>query len=384
MTHSYFERLPPELLIPILTSLSGLESLDSILRASPAAYRVFDTYYEEIFEPLLSSGEIHQFTVSLIRISAYLRTSFLPPHVHDLHSLRNCLAEETTTYSHRKIVSLTVGCLDYYLSLFHALKPEHLVDKEFIYYHKQGEGGKHDYVGAWQLDPAREPFPMRDAGPPTWVEEQRVMRACWRLELFQSARVVIEAGRLPWPPDVEIYEPFVNEMGTDPLRFYDVAAGAPWWSHHSRVPPGHDEGDVNPYLTSEIERDLDAELIITVQTYLAEKNRQNIIASHDFLARARRRSWAAPAPEGPEDSDVLGNVWGVLLFFHDVSGGEYPEQSHWAPPHSPIKHVTFEPFRRVGFAIWSERRMRAGGFFGPPPFRIATTSTPAWRPGGAS
>lgn len=205
MTHSCFERLPPELLIPILTNLSGLECLYNILQASPAAYRVFGAYSVEIFEPVLSSGDLMKFTVSLIRIAAYLRQFSLPPYVYDLCSLRNCLADETTTYrwdpplwehppcplpagitatalrgilaSHRKIMSLTVGCLDYYLGLFRALKPEHLVDKKFYYDHKQGDGGKHDYVGAWELDPPREPFPMCDAGPPTWVEEQRVLRA---------------------------------------------------------------------------------------------------------------------------------------------------------------------------------------------------------------
>lgn len=54
------------------------------------------------------------------------------------------------------------------------------------------------------------------------------------------------------------------------------------------------------------------------------------------------------------------------MFYYDVAGGD-SDQEHWAWPHSPIKHVSFEPFRRAGFAIWGERRMRAGGFFGPPP-----------------
>ncbi|KAK8059154.1 hypothetical protein PG996_009084 [Apiospora saccharicola] len=382
MTHSYFERLPPELLIPILNNLSGLECLDSIMQASPAAYRVFDTHYGEIFEPLLSSGDIHQFTVSLIRITAYLRTSSLPPHFHDLFSLRSCLAGETTTYkwdpprwehppcplppeipattlrgilaSHRKVVSLTVGCLDHYLDLFHALKPEHPVDKSFHFCHEEGEG-KYDYVGAWQLSPPCEPFPVRDMGPPTWVEEQRAMRAFWRLELFRTARAAIEAGRLSWPADSETSERQVREMGTDPFTFYDITAGAWLSSFYSRYPLGHEVGNNWPRIRFELERDLDAEIMLTVQAYMAE-NRQSI-AEHDFLARARRR-WPAPAPEGPQDSEVLGIIWGVLRFYWDISGGVH----HWEWPVSPIKHVSFEPFRVVGFAVWSEARMHAAGF----------------------
>ncbi|KAK7981395.1 hypothetical protein PG988_003633 [Apiospora saccharicola] len=320
MTHSYFERLPPELLIPILNNLSGLECLDSIMQASPAAYRVFDTHYGEIFEPLLSSGDIHQFTVSLIRITAYLRTSSLPPHFHDLFSLRSCLAGETTTYkwdpprwehpprplppeipattlrgilaSHRKVVSLTVGCLDHYLDLFHALKPEHPVDKSFHFCHEEGEG-----------------------------------------------KAAIEAGRLSWPPESETSEREVRAMGTGPFTFYDITAGAWLSSFYSGYPLGHEVGNYWPRIRSELERDLDAEIMLTVQAYMAEMRQS--IAEHDFLARARRR-WPAPAPEGPQDSEVLGNTWGVLRFYWD--------------------HVSFEPFRVVGFAVWSEALMHAAGF----------------------
>ncbi|KAK8029280.1 hypothetical protein PG991_006336 [Apiospora marii] len=335
MTRSDFERLPPELLIPILASLSGLECLDNLLRASPAAYRLFDTYGAEIFEPVMSAGENHQFTVSLIRIAAHLRTSSLPPPVHTLYSLRNYVVGETTAYNHRKIVSLTVGCLDYYLGLFHALKPQQPVDKEFRFDHQEGQG-KYDHVGAWQLNPPLEPFPMLDAGSPTWVEEQRVMRACWRLALFKSAKVAFEAGRLPRPPEndgiSDMYESQIQEMGTDLLTFYHVTTGGWWYCRYGREPRGHGH-------------------------YLAENNKQNT-TTPDFLARARRRSWPAPAPQGPEDSEVLGDVWGVLRFYWDMSGGT----NHWENPVSPIQHVRLEPFRRAGFTIWGERRMRAGGF----------------------
>ncbi|KAK7928358.1 hypothetical protein PG985_005356 [Apiospora marii] len=358
MTHSYFERLPPELLLPILSNLSGLEFLDSILRASPAAYRLFDTYGAEIFEPLLSSGETTTYRWDPPRWE-------LPPC--PLPTGMTATALRGRLASHRKVVALTVGSLEYYLGLFNASKPEQLADKEFFYALEHSDGWKGDYVGAWQPDPPREPFPLRGAGPPTWVEELRVMRACWRLELFESARVGIEAGRLPWPPTVEIYEPHLRGMGADPRMFYDCMLGAPGWSRRRRGPPGHEESDANPHATTEGAHDLDAEMLTTVQTYMAE-NRPSL-AAPDFLARARR-SWRVPAPEGPGDLDVLGNVSGILLFYYDdddASGGGGEEDPAAAESHaSPIRHVSFEPFRRAGFAIWSERRLRADESFGSP------------------
>ena len=60
----YIESLPPELLLPILTHLPDLDSLGSLLRASPAAYRVFDTRSAFVFKTVLSSGNTH--TVSVL------------------------------------------------------------------------------------------------------------------------------------------------------------------------------------------------------------------------------------------------------------------------------------------------------------------------------
>ncbi|PMD26037.1 hypothetical protein NA56DRAFT_745018 [Hyaloscypha hepaticicola] len=52
--HCYLKSLSPELLLPILSHLPDLHSLDSLLRASPALYRVFDSQSGTIFKTVLA------------------------------------------------------------------------------------------------------------------------------------------------------------------------------------------------------------------------------------------------------------------------------------------------------------------------------------------
>ncbi|KAK7992996.1 hypothetical protein PG988_001790 [Apiospora saccharicola] len=193
---SYLERLPVDILLPILACLADIECLDNLVQASPFA---------------LSNGTIRPFTVSLIRFAAYIRASSLPPHVEDLPTLRHCISRETTEYpydpprwshppcplpsvpatilrsilaSHRAIIRLSVKCLEFHLLLFKELRPDHLADESFEWHHIY-YGEEDD----WDCCYIR---------PLTWVEEQRVIRACWRIELGKNLRAAVDAGLIRW------------------------------------------------------------------------------------------------------------------------------------------------------------------------------------------
>ncbi|KAK8044968.1 hypothetical protein PG993_004992 [Apiospora rasikravindrae] len=365
------ERLPPELLIPILMNLSGLESLDSLLQASPAAFRVFDANGADIFESVFSAAKIHPTIASLIRITAYIRNSSLPPHVHDLSSLRNCIVGESMSYewnpprwphppcplpsalpatvmrgilaSHRKIVHFGISCLEYYLGRFNALRPEHLADKDFYYDDDDGTtDSKYDYVGAWQLNPPREPFP-------------RVLRAFWRLELFKSVRIAIDAGRLGWSPDVQVHEFTRREVTTNVLKFYHAVEGYVAPTGSCGWPQGHYIDDDDPRLGTGLQHDIEAELIQTIEAYVAD-NKHRTTAPN---ASQHTRDRPTPAPLEPQDLEASYDVFGATLRFYYKASRP---NDHWGSPSSPIRHVAFEPFRRFGFAIWDEKRMAAAGF----------------------
>lgn len=141
----YIESLPSELLLPVLTYLPDLESLDNFLIVSPAAYRAFETRGLLVFKTVLSSGGTHTYSCALICIIALIRAGSLPATVHDLESLRTFVVHETTPHrwnppiwahpisswpsdlptniirslliTNRKVQRLTVGCLEYYLTV---------------------------------------------------------------------------------------------------------------------------------------------------------------------------------------------------------------------------------------------------------------------------
>lgn len=58
--------------------------------------------------------------------------------------------------------------------------------------------------GILQAQEGTEPYQLRDAGPPSWIEEYRVYRALWHLQLFSD--VSITGARLNWPQsDIETW-----------------------------------------------------------------------------------------------------------------------------------------------------------------------------------
>lgn len=58
--YASFDHFPAEVTLEILYQLSDLETLDSIVRASPNAWRVFSQYGVDIMERVLDSGYIHK------------------------------------------------------------------------------------------------------------------------------------------------------------------------------------------------------------------------------------------------------------------------------------------------------------------------------------
>lgn len=69
------ERLAPELLLGILTRLQNMISLDCLLGASPAVFRLFDKYAVDITEAVLSSSFTYRHIQVIIHIVALIRSS---------------------------------------------------------------------------------------------------------------------------------------------------------------------------------------------------------------------------------------------------------------------------------------------------------------------
>ncbi|KAK7992995.1 hypothetical protein PG988_001789 [Apiospora saccharicola] len=103
------------------------------------------------------------------------------------------------------------------------------------------------------------------------------------------------------------------------------------------------------------EDDNEAELIKTARAYVTE-NRPT--ALNDFAGI--KRSWPAPAVKEPASTERMPPGWTrTLWFFWEVTGERWTHDYHDV---TSLRGLKFEPFRRLGFAIWDERRMAAAAF----------------------
>lgn len=391
---SDWETLPTEISISILKQLPDLTTLYNYISSSPAAARIFDTHAVEIVESHLASGTIHAYTCGIIRLAAYVRSGVRPPGVTDLYDFNNLYVHETTQHryepprwtqaplrlmqqqpssssaaddnntaavsasalrsvlaSQHRSERLVAGCLAMYLPRFQALQPLHLADHDHAWESVYHGLDKTEFVGSWQMQPATVPFPKRDVGAPTWCEEQRLLRAAWRVQLFEDVKAAAVAGRFleRWP-DREVQRLQRNDATClMAVETEDLIEEQSW------------EPDIHHQFI-----DVEHELIYTVLDYV-DTTKKDVDGSaavhHDAeLRRLPSRQWPAPVPSRRDILEVEWYTSAVALVFQRVYGEEYGHVvEDWC---TPLQHVPWDFYRRRGFAIWSEERMLGYGLLG--------------------
>ncbi|KAI0149507.1 hypothetical protein GGR57DRAFT_473602 [Xylariaceae sp. FL1272] len=376
------QRLPPEVFLPILKQLPDFQSLSRLLRASPYAYHCFEQFGVEIFEALLTSGVCHRYTSNIIRLVAMLRTNALPLEVKDLESLLDlyvydtqelcyekepvrqplCLSPGTPATvlrailsSHCTIERRMVSCLNFYLDRFRSLQPLHVAEPEDSReeYEWLGVNSRvaSEFVGSWEVNPTTRPAEVCDIGPPTWTEQQRVLRVLWLNELVSQLKSKAAHGSLSSGLPGWITLPHLNDA-TDMWQF------GGWMADPSIGEGDHAHGNSDSTYSTQI-FSLENELVKSVLEYAAE-TRKNTDSSK--LSARDERNWPTPRP-----SEKMGENYEVSLDtsltaeqFQLLSGHEDEHMMYdWA---SPLQHVRWEPFRRQGFAIWCDERMARSGF----------------------
>lgn len=334
------ENLASELALLIASQIPDLVTLDSLLRASPVFFRVFEENAVNMTESVLSFGHTHRHIQFIIRSAALIRSSKVPAPNLDhfmswatgramykgFKSLKSTispyhLAKDTTPIvlrqilaTNRKITSLALDCLQFYLARFRTLKPDHPIDKNFAL------GG---YRRTKKVQGKR--FLAKEPGPPEWVEEQRVIRAFWRVQLVYDLKQ--SASSLPWPED-----DIAALLNMHPMEMYH--------DHPYRV--GHD--DFEPHY--------EYHEIYSVYHYVHEAHGKDAKKASAFTSTALVhgevcRQWPAPAPE--EDSWKSLRYASRACNWHFYSYRNYGKTS-----------VDFEWFRYWGFAFWFSRMIDAG------------------------
>lgn len=374
--------LPTELVALILTHVADIATLDSLIRAWPAAYRVFESSAVGITEAVLSSGYVCGHIRVIFRIIALLRSGTLPiPNLADfrrrvivdamrypsrVRSSRDgfapaFLAKETPPAvirsllaTYRQVMSASLGCLTYHLARFKTLKPEHPIDRTI----KNPVWGRD--IPTWQSRPQGREFNVRNVGPPSWTEEQRVNRAFWRLQLLYDLKRAASRGLLDWPDDnkaalcdiVAVSRPiggpthlslrsrrYGHEIWAGSSDFYHAWVHTVPYSGHYPGPPEYEE-------------------LISVVNYV------RIVHGQEASERLAKGEVCLAGLQGPVE---IYREWSLAkpgvkdwktLVRPSAGAGNY---DYGLRGSSILNMVDFDTFGRYGFAFWSWERMFAYG-----------------------
>ncbi|RMJ13392.1 hypothetical protein CDV36_006936 [Fusarium kuroshium] len=273
-----------------------------------------------------------------------------------------------------QISALAQSCLASCLERARALSVLHPVDPEISYTDKYGR--RNEEIPAFDRKYPGAPAKMVDAGQPTWVEEMRVVRAIWAIQLVGEVRRLSEnkADMIGWQDDeIRVF----NKM--DLLELF------PSFHHGFR---DQEVQSVREYLTTLGEATNDAyhhlprppSASATTRWVTALPIPQNVT----WVVRAYRQ-WGKIHNLGPGDTvPVGGKPIPFPTYSEDDDWGKTEPALKWesfgvkffrsltdndaGPGESPIPGVQFDSFRPLGFAFWDRWRMHLLGL--APPIRV--------------
>ncbi|KAJ3492581.1 hypothetical protein NLG97_g5288 [Lecanicillium saksenae] len=374
-----FETLPYELLLHVLCNLPDLTTLDTLLRASPATYRLFDnsTCAVEIFECILSDGCVYDHVQVLMRQVALLRSGSRPfppgyteytswPVAPGLASFRRQVIEESLRHSSRQKTSaagfapkrlhrdtepyilrsilvtarrltvISLGCIEFYLRSLAQLT--------------------HDKEGQTSLVAAL---------PAGWSEEQRCLRALWRLQLIFDLKRAARRGTLGWSKkDLKSLEGVAAISSTED----------DWWlglqvSSFSQHWPGADCGE-RFFYHSAAHHDCyypdvmhpEKHEYVTIMDYIrhergqdfATRVNQGVLCPTNMAGDGEvRRKTEAPTPAlGDRRKLIFASA--VVQYYESVRPcGACAELG------GDAQSLDIASLRQAGFALWSNQRLKA-------------------------
>ncbi|KAL6877691.1 hypothetical protein HDV57DRAFT_131051 [Trichoderma longibrachiatum] len=219
------EDIPEKILLQIITLLPGLDTLWNLLSASPRCFRLFNnqplTIIERIFASptsilppkvqelvravILTRGGIHPFKnlddfkyrfiqhkvpVQTIRNKTCITLS---PDTLSNHNIHPSIYLSVVATLHH-ISALAHACLSFYLSKIHnpdIFTPQHAQLPLPKYLPRGSNPPEGDTTPAWHQVFYGVPYEVVDAGPPSWVEEMRVVRALWATQLVGDVRCLV-------------------------------------------------------------------------------------------------------------------------------------------------------------------------------------------------
>ncbi|ETS79406.1 hypothetical protein PFICI_09259 [Pestalotiopsis fici W106-1] len=325
---SFFGQLPVELCLSILQHCD-LSSLWHLTLASRDVAAVFDEYALETVEKVIANS-IPEQTQALMRAVIRTRAACGP----GLEAAQSITAIDSDPLRRDEVEDRSIPRR--FLSLAHHLHTISHATAE--YYIEQSLT-----VRPWsslqldlKADCLRQRFdrakkceyhPLK-TGPPSWVEEQRIIKQLWRIQLFFELNNAQLHHRLEWPREDQY--PLV-----DIAEFFTI-------------------------------RDFELQQLFTVYDFLHHTPEQRQTMSNYSIPAAASATvlQANIVCKGPVRSAARCDHYQQGLSHLDRPPLSYIFQRLMSRDGQggPIPGLPFDPYRKYGFAIWDDQRMADLGF----------------------
>jgi len=324
-----FCTLPLPLPLMIFEAIEDLSTLSYLLEASPSAAIIFRQHYCEVTEAVLDRLPLHmqrllrtivaiQSNRLVIRdrvnsfeepsqwrvpniVSTIKATRLLTKATHSFAAVRSLIS------SAGQVQRLSKCFFDTVLARVNSVRPYRIADERYRY---------RDYP---KEPPERLPYQPLHCGPTSWVEEQRVLRALWRLQLYFCLVRIVEDGG-----------------GTDGIARNACLIEGPHNIWKGRAAFHMDQLDC-------------------VYEFLVEKETSTAPLSKLPSVTSR----FVTTPQRPPKHTVVHCRWEQThIYFRDWPG---PGASYFSGlgiyHYSPLHGADFKPLSRLGMGIWDRKRM---------------------------
>ncbi|KAK1993085.1 hypothetical protein LX36DRAFT_674086, partial [Colletotrichum falcatum] len=346
---AHFENLPTEILLQILTQIGDVHCLWNLLASSPAAGRVFDQYRDDIFWPSVLGGVVPPQTQDVIRCIVSLRSGAfrstplgqLAGKIRDREAgiVLGRGSEPGYSLPTMDAAAAAAPSLAVMRSVLAAASRVHALSRLCIAHYLAALAAAQ---AAGRLDAA--PGGLAD-GRPSWVEEQRTVRAFWRVRLVLELNLAARTSRVQAPDGGGAATAGAGGRPgeADVEAFYDSTTSNLKVAHHE---------------------------VMTAVDFLRDSglggaSNRAAAAATSVLSRMASDSWPAASTSPstarmPPDSATRRSS--LVL----PADGLWIVDSMGRNAHSPIKYAGFGPYRKMGFAIWDRERLSRLGLASPP------------------
>ncbi|KAF4949825.1 hypothetical protein FGADI_8622 [Fusarium gaditjirri] len=386
------ETLPPDVLLPIVKNLTGLDTLWDLMKASPHIWRLFNHHAVTIVEAILSGPNaiLIPEIASAVRAVLLVRSKACPfRNLYDLQIrfLRSLFPRSTLGSSGNNPDSILVdrdmmaaaapptvvvrsvvttaaqinalaqafltSCLERLRDP--GFRPLHLVDPDDRYtslFRPDPEGKR---IRAWDQVFESEPAKVTDAGQPTWVEEMRAVRAFWVMQLVGELKRQKES--LGWPTEdieklglmeaadfadaVEGNQAMASEEVRSVMDYTETLADLPQDTYYKLPRP------------TQIRRWITEPPNLSPQFAKISHHRKDG-STFTRVEKTEEYSWGRTKENLGYEAPGMAIFKGLSKPRHHPTGGA-----------SPIEGVKFKSFRPLGFAFWDAWRMYLLGMHSP-------------------